>query len=147
MPDLLAGTTILAQDTPPSIEVQDGTNLNDLTNTTYQPGTPELGVTFSAPTSGRVMVHFYAGLNCDGTNTLFVSTELYEGTDSTGTLITSASDDRAVANTDGRSHASAQYEEGFLTPGVTYFVRTMHRVLGGTTSDVFHRQITVSPLT
>lgn len=147
MPDLLAGTTILAQDTPPPAEADNGTNLENLTNTSYEPGTSELGVTFSAPTSERVMIHCYGAFNSDGTNLIFISVEVYEGTDSTGTLITSASDNNAIANDTGRTRQSSQFQQSGLTPGVTYFARTVHRVQGGTTSDIFHRRITVNPLT
>lgn len=148
MPDLLAGTTILAQDTPPTLKVEEEANETGISSTTYIPGDTECSGTFTASTTGRAKVDFSARLAGDNTNATRLSFELYEGSDTTGTLIQSASDAIAVDRVGGRAtFRSNFYVVTGLTPGVTHFIRTMHRVLGGTGGEVIRRQIDVYPAT
>lgn len=146
MPDLLAGTTILAQDTPETVDADVSDNELNISSTSYIAGAVECSTTFTAPTTGRVIVHVYGQVSGDGTHTIMVSFEVYEGSDSTGTLKQSASDNQAVRTADTIRHGGDIHKMvSGLTPGVTHFARTMHRVTGGTTMDVFHRRITIEP--
>lgn len=146
MADLLAGTTILAQDFPPTAHAEDNSAQSNITSTSYAAGSPEVGTTFTAPTTGRVEVTVFGLLRGDGTFQVYLSSEVYEGSDSTGTLVASTSDLYAA-----REESSAQSTHVVtrpvtgLTPGATHYVRLMHRVQGGTTNDVLLRTVTVDP--
>lgn len=146
MPDLLAGTTILAQDTPETLRVHEEANETGISSTTFTPGGTECSGTFIASTTGRAKVDFSARLSGDGTNATRMSFEVYEGSDSSGTLVASASLAAAV----DRVGSTVATRSNFftltgLTPGVTHFIRTMHLVDGGTTGTIVRRQLEVTP--
>lgn len=146
MPDLSAGSTILGADTPPAVEAEESTSQNNITSTAFIPGTPECSTTFLAPTSGRVTVTVYGVLRGgSGGEEVILTFEVYRGDDETGTAIVSG------ASTNGARSAVAQnlaFSASKLVPGLlpqTHFVRTVHRVTGGSTADVIHRRVIVSP--
>lgn len=147
MPDLLAGTTILAQDTPRTMVVDQETDELNITSTAFIPGTAECSTTFTAPTTGRVLVHVYLATTGDGTDQCTLSFEIYEGSSTAGTLVRSAIDNNGVRAPNEidvqRGGISAIVSQ--LTPGATHFIRTMHKVTGGTTIDIFHRRLIVEP--
>lgn len=150
MPDLLAGSTVQDIDTPVAVADDDDTDFNDISGTTYAAGTPELGVQFVGPTSGRVLVLVHMLGDTDNTtNRLFLSSEVYEGTDATGTLMASASDQEAAGLSTVSTlslPSSAWRVVSGLTPGATHYARTMHRVSAGAVADLSHRKIAVIPL-
>lgn len=151
MPDILVGATIKSQDFPAAVYQQDTTTLTDVSNTTYATGSPVVDVTFTAPTSGRVWLLIGAGMSDSGGNRPFVSAEVYEGVDATGTLILAADDiTHGVVGvntaTRGLNISRATNVTG-LTVGATHYARLVHRVTGGTTIDIDQRDITVIPLT
>lgn len=151
MPDLNAGTTILAMDTPPVEQAEDGTDNDNVSSTVYIAGTPEVGTTFIAPTTGRVRVDLYLLADTDSTtNRIFLSCEVYLGTSAAGTSVASGDDtSAAVHDTTGSSVGTSRPGWRFvsgLTAGATHYVRTVHRVTAGAVSDISHRSVMVTPL-
>jgi hypothetical protein len=143
----LAGQTTRALDWPPAVQVSEGTDELNIVSTSYIAGGTPCAVTFTAPSSGRVLVYIWARLgNTDGTNRLFVSYQLREGSVS-GTIIRDAGDSTAVQGTPTAvtSYGMPDLVDG-LTAGGTYYIRTMHKVAGGAAvADIFDRRITVTP--
>lgn len=123
---------------------------------TFIPGTAVVGVAFTAPASGKVLIHYSGHISSDvNTNAVLLSFEMKTGgTVGSGTLVgTAANGDRAIVC--GRavnSGAVAQLAAGNtalytgLTPGTTYNVRMMHAADPGNTSHAFYRQIMVVPV-
>lgn len=155
MPDLLAGTIVAALDTPPTVYAQDTTAITNISSTSYIPGTPEVGVTFIAPTTGRVMLSVGASMRNDAANSdrVAVTAEIREN-DASGAVFLAATVFRGVA-TDGIPTAGDYCTVGHttlvtgLTPGGQYFARSMHIKFGsvGTTGDIAMRDILVAPAT
>lgn len=153
MAEIRAGDEIDTDWWPESVRVVENTDQLNQTSTTYIAGTPECGVTFVAPNSGRVGVVVAAEMKNDDTagNRIYVTFQMYLGTSSAGTLVQSSSAARGVSTTGDTTasqymtFANTSMIEG-LTPGSTYFVRTMQRVDGGTTNDIGHRRLVVFPV-
>lgn len=148
MPDLAAGTTVLAADWPDSVFAQDSTQFTNLTNTTYTPGSPACAVTFVAPTSGRVLLT--VGGRIRGPDRVFISPQVFEGPDATGQQIITANVIlRGVCSYEaGQPHAWSRMTllDG-LIPGAIYYARTAHRAdLGSGAADIFVREIGVRPV-
>lgn len=151
MADIGAGDEISKDYWPAAVMVNDATDQSNITSTTPVAGSPEAGVGFVSPKTGRVAVCVYAGLlQQDSGNRVSVTFEIYEGTSSSGTLVRSARSGFGVS-TDGSATIFEQTTGnltvvGGLTPGVDHYVRAMHFVDGGTTNDVTHRRIIVFPV-
>lgn len=140
------------------IEREDGNN-NNITSTSYVPQTNDVVVTFIAPPSGQVRVDVFYQLrvepSANGVRVVRGSYELREGdTPGAGTIITDASDDRAVAvgaslaGQLGQVAASMHVIHRGLARGSIYHVRTMHRITNNTnlnTNSDDHRRIAVTP--
>lgn len=154
MADIEAGDLISATWWPESVQAEELTDILDVTSTVFIAGTPACSTTFVAPMSGRVGVVVSAEMrNSDtGGNRINVTFELRLGTTAAGTLIVAADIVRGVGTT-GDTTASQFMIHGNmtmlqnLTPGSTYFIRTMHKVDGGTTNDIGARRLVVIPLT
>ena len=150
MPDITAGSTVKAQDFPPSQTSLDTTIQDDVSSTSYIAGSPELGVTFEGPTSGKVVVIVSAGARTAADQVVLVSFQIFED-NSSGTEIVAPSADQAfrVYSSNAGKYASGSYTTMVtgLTAGQTYYARTMHRVDGGSTNnDIRHREISVYPV-
>jgi hypothetical protein len=154
MPDLLAGTEILAQDFPPAVWAQDTTAINNPTNTTYAPGTPEVGTTFTAPTTGRVLLVVGGGLgNSASSDRIYLSPEVFLGTSSAGTQVLPPV---LLSRGFSSEYAAAAFHYGSresilegLTPGAVYYARIVFKVNpdpGTQTGDIACRDITVVPI-
>lgn len=143
-----AGQIIRAADFPAAVAVTESTTQANMANTSYAAGTPACSLTFVAATSGRAQIDIWARMQGDGTFRAFLGFELYLGTSSSGTLIEAVSDSNAaqtaVVSTES---AGISFLATGLTAGATYYVRTMQKVAGGTTADIFTRRITVTPTT
>ena len=152
MPDLLAGTTVNALDTPPSVADRQ-TGLFTFDSTTFgtdnDSGTYiDCAVVFTACTTGRAMVEYHASLD-NNTSTASTNVAPYVRT---GAVVGSGTDvevptlELAVRNigTDERSYGSHLMLSG-LTPGNSYNVRLEHRVSGGI-GTVQYRRVAVFPL-
>lgn len=141
----LAGQIIRALDFPPAVDVLETTTIADISSTTYAAGATQCSTTFTANTAGKALFNVWSRMQGDGTFRVFLSIELRENNVS-GAIIKAPVDTEAVqGSTVGIvSYALSILQTG-LTPGGTYFIRTMHKVAGGTTSDIFTRRITVTP--
>lgn len=147
MADLTAGDTVRALDFPAVAFDDEGADESNVSSTSFTAGSTVCSDTCIVGTTGKLRIDLYALLRGDGTNQLFVSFELYEGSDETGTLVLGATESRSVRiqSSDLDDKSTFWIEEG-LTVGATHFVRTMHRVNGGTTADVLHRRVALSPV-
>jgi len=156
VPDITTGAIILGADTPPAASASDDTlNLN-LGGLAYAPGTPEVGIAFMAPTSGRVRITIGGGLR-DNANVdrLFLAPQVFRGPNSGGVEVLAPSVGvRGIATTalgtDFVHTCRVSLLDG-LIPGETYYARTMQFVSpgGGSpngTADISCRDITVIPV-
>lgn len=156
MPDLLAGSKIKGLDFPPTVFAQDTTLNTDISNTAdYATGTPEVGVTFTAPTTGRVKISVGASMRNNAANTdrAAVSVQVFED-DAAGLEVLAPTVFRGVSS-DGIASAGNFSTYGHtslldgLTPGQEYYARCMQIKFGtaGTTPDITMRDILVEPAT
>lgn len=153
MGDLLAGTTVMGLDTPPT-KSDRGDSSFTATNTVFGTSSTggtyeEVAVVFTAPTTGRVVIHTAARMtNSASGNGTLVSPEIREGaTIGSGTAVQSVGDGQGVSNYTGafvRAGATT-YVEG-LTPGSAYNVRLLHRASAGT-ATIALRELIVEPAT
>ncbi|MCP3817838.1 hypothetical protein NLX86_06710 [Streptomyces sp. A3M-1-3] len=152
MPDLLAGTTVKALDTPSTQSDVEGSSY-DFTITTFGTASTtgtyaDCAVTFTAPTSGRVEICTTARMINSTTAGTLVSPETRTGsTIGSGTIVEGASDGI------GTSHYGASFARtgvthvlSGLTPGSAYNTRLLHRVSGASTGTVALRELSVKPL-
>ena len=151
MPDLSAGTTVLAQDTPPSVTDSEVSFLTT-TSTSYTAAagggtSADCAVTFVAPTTGRVLLLYAATLDNSGANSTYATPEVRTGSSIGGGAVTlAASDDNAV-----RAEGTSAIRYGVhhmlsgLTAGADYNARLLHRVTAGT-GTLDERTITVVPV-
>ncbi|MFD9445518.1 hypothetical protein ACFWBR_42265 [Streptomyces sp. NPDC060006] len=153
MPDLLAGSKIKALDSPPTVFAQDGTSISNITDVTYVPGTPEVGVTFTAPTTGRVKISVGGGLRNNAANSdrVGLAPQVFED-DTSGlevlvpTVLRGVSSEGIATAGDFAYRGHTTLLDG-LTPGQEYYARVMHIKFGtaGTTVDISARDILVAP--
>lgn len=151
MPDLLAGSTVRALDTPPAVS---DTQLDgfSFTNTTYGVGSTDgtyvdCGTAFMAPTTGRVLVILSAQIVNAAVNTTRMAPVVREGpVIGSGAVIVPANDVNSIAN-QGPNTAVLAAQVALienLSPGETYNVRLEHRVSGGT-GTLWNRRVVVIP--
>jgi len=152
VPDLLAGTTVNALDTPPT--VADGeTGSFTFTHTTYAI-TGELatcGVAFVASTTGRACLDYSCNIANSTTATTAMTPVVREGsTVGSGTTFLAASDDNAVVILPGAGgdlvFGGRRLLVTGLTVGASYNVRLEHRVSAGT-GTLSRRAVTISSAT
>lgn len=149
---IAVGAKVQAADFPPTVWDNDETAISNVTATTFQNGSPEVSVTFIAPTSGRVLVYNGGGLrNNSGADQMFIDSEIRE-TDGSGTVVRSSSvtGDGTLSCADeslGFEYKTRAYVQSGLTPGSTYFARLQYRTsTGGGTADITARSIIVQPI-
>lgn len=149
MPDLLAGSIVRGLDSPPAVSSVADSSF-DTTSTTYtttaSAGTyADCAVVWTAPTSGRVIIHVNARLINSTTGGTMVTAETRTGgTIGAGTVVDTTGDR-------GPSHYGATFSRigttrmlSGLTPGATYNTRLLHRVTAGTGSIAL-RELIVEP--
>ena len=151
--EIKAGDQITADFWPPSVQADDGTVISNITNTTWAPGSPEVGVAFTAPKTGRVGIAVCGGMReTSATNRVFMTYELFLGSDNTGVQVEAPAIARGIS-TSGNTVASLDQAMGALemyeglTPGSTYYARIVYETEGGATNDITRRRIIVFPLT
>lgn len=152
MPDLLAGTTITALDTPPEVtNSQSGSFTWNLTSygIDADSGTyVDCGVAFIACTTGRAKVSIAGAINGDGASIFaLISFVIREGaTVGAGATFLAADDMRCImhAGTNAEQLA-ATYPVSGLTPGSTYNVRLEHKVAGAGIATASRRTVIVAP--
>jgi len=120
------------------------------TSVNYVASTTECGGSFIAPASGRVevVVTGNGSVSASGTHQFLLSYEI-RVTDAAGAVVVAASDSNAcIYGGTNRNQFSVKSEpvEG-LTPGDTYWVRTMGKVTSGTVTGTAHdRRVDVTPI-
>lgn len=144
-----AGQILRAQDFPSSEELAVDTD-ESVSSTTYIPGpNATCGVVFTAPTSGKALILWYARGEADSTNTLLVSTRVGTGNViGSGDSFSGSSDNWSIEITSGTNNnagMSAHRMVTGLTAGSQYNVQTEHRVTTGT-GEVFYRRCTAVPV-
>lgn len=149
MPDILVGAPISAADFPVTKWASDATSNANITSTTFIAGTPSVETTFVAPTSGAVLVSVGLGASDNGgTNRVHIAPEVRVGSVA-GAVVLAADVTTRGAGTPGEASANAHRSRTTLltglTPGTTYYARTMHKVSGGTTADIGVREIVIMP--
>jgi len=150
MPDLLAGSTVRALDTPPAASDAQLDSFS-FTHTTYGTGSTsgtyvDCGTAFMAPTTGRVLVILSGEIsNASGATTRMAPVVREGPVIGSGALIVPASDVNSVTNQGSTAILTAQVAliEN-LSPGETYNVRLEHRVSGGT-GTLRNRRVVVIP--
>ena len=158
MGNLLGGSRVLAMDYTPSVTVFDTTQISNITSTAYTAGSPEVGVTFMAPTTGRVLITTGGGFRNNGSNAdrVFLSPQVFLGTDNTGTeVLHPTAPQYGVSSGGGYTLDDFQFLSRTtlldqLTPGSTYYVRTMHCQVNhlatpAGTVDLVDRTLVVAP--
>lgn len=146
-----SGSNVRGQDAPATAWAQDDLSQLNLSNTIYIPGTPEVGVTFTAPTSGRVILTVGGGARDNGGNgdRVFIVPQVFRGPSTGGT-------EHLAPSVVVRGYASVpatEYAHGSRTtllqnliPGETYYARIMFATAAGSgTADISCREISVTP--
>jgi hypothetical protein len=149
MPDLLVGAPISAADFPPAVWASDATSNANISSTSFIAGTPSVETTFVAPTSGAVLLSVGFGASDNGgTNRVHIAPEVRVGSVA-GAVVLAADVTTRGAGVPGEANANAHRSRTTLltglTAGTTYYVRTMHKVSGGSTADIGVREVVVTP--
>ena len=146
MPDLLAGSIVRALDTPPT--QWDAQGMATTTSTTFEAAGTDCAVTFTAPTTGRVMISIAARMINSGTGGTLACPETREGAViGSGAIVEVAIEANTISHY-GASF-SAQGKTSLLsglTPGAVYNTRMMVRASAGT-GTFANRNVLVTPAT
>lgn len=144
-------SSVRSLDFPPSQTVTDDTTLTNLSVTSYTAGTPEVGVYFVAPTTGRVRLTIGGGSrDNNGTDRVFISPQIFLE-NALGTEFLAPTVDRGY----GSDESSTEFQYGSrvtlvegLTPGKIYYARVMYTISGTApldSADIASRDVTVIP--
>lgn len=146
---LAAGTPVTGTDQPETKGATENSLLTAITSLTYIAGT-SCGLTFVAPTTGRVLIvwgalldHNTAGRAC------IISFRLGKGPQiGSGDVVLPADDTRSIQNVGVNDLGPGGWHpvDG-LEPGQTYNVQLQHRVTVGGNGTVSRRSVSVQPLT
>lgn len=114
---------------------------------TISGSTPEMGVAFVAPTSGKVMIIWTAGMaNGSSPNIAQISPQVRAGsTINSGTIVLAADAARSTLTITSSRHAGVYILTG-LTPGASYNAVMTHRSFSAGTSSFDGRELTVVPI-
>ncbi len=140
-----AGNVVRTLDNTPPEGDADATTESDLTNTDFQAKSPEVSVTFTAPTSGNGFIIVGGGLRDNTNNNRVMMAPEVRLNDVSGGVVYSP---RIASNSWTSSSTAGNYQYGCrllpmtgLIPYQQYFARVMIAVSGGSTGDVFNAQI------
>lgn len=147
-----AGDRVTGLDWPPAVSASSQTEQLNQTSTSYVTGSPEVGVYFTAPISGRVLITVGGGAR-DNTNDnrVFTSVEVLAG-DANGEQFLAPSVPTGGWGTMGTNanymFASRTFLLSGLTPQVRYYARVMTSVetTTSTSADTAVRDIIVEPV-
>jgi len=147
------GGDVYGADTPPSQYDQDWTPINNISTTTYVVGDPEVAVSITAPTSGRVLACIGCGIRNDAATaeSAYVTYQIFEDSPD-GALFSASDDDRGVRSCGIASAQEFQYHGNMdlitgLTPGRSYYFQVTHKTaLGNGTADIASRNLLVIPV-
>ena len=158
MTDITTGRDIRTTDAhQPAAYNSDDTLITNIVASTiaWVTGSPEIGVFFIAPLSGRVRITTGGGMRDNGVSPnierVFIVPQIFEE-DSSGTEILAPSSEKGIGsaaeNPEFQYQSRVVMQEG-LTPGRRYYTRIMYAVGVGTdpdTADIASRDLTVIPM-
>lgn len=137
---------------PAPVQSEDLTDLT-ITNTAPVPGSPVVGVVFTAPPSGRVRVHLLAGLRIStpATGAVHIIASVRAGTTiGSGALVFDGTNEPGLrgflAGMIGYITTTASVMVEGLTAAAQYNVQAQHYVVSGTTGIIMYRRVGVDPL-
>lgn len=119
-----------------------------VSSTSYTGGSTPCGVVFTAPTSGRVAVHWYCYFETNTGDSVFVSVAVRVGsTVGSGEMYVSATDMRSLTSQTANADTAAGMYRVItgLNPGSVYNAQIEFRVTSGN-ADILNRTIMVVPL-
>ena len=153
MPTLPSGSNVYGLDFPPSQYDQDWTPISDIAETAYTVGTPEVAVSATAPSSGKLFVCIGCGLrnNAATAESVFVTFQVFEDSPD-GALYQAANGDLGVRSSGIAQSQEFQYHGNMslitgLEPGRSYYFQVVHKTdLGNATGDIASRDILVIPV-
>lgn len=141
----LSGTPIQGE-TASTRDLQDASDTSTSTSYTTADMT-SCGVSFVAPSSGKVYVHVASRIDNSAGNSTYVSYRI--GTGSTvgaGSSVVAADDSRSLENFNtNQVRLGATFTVTGLTGGDTYNVQLLHRVTGGT-GTLEGRHVAIEPI-
>lgn len=149
--DRKAGRIVQATDTPRTVWAYDDTPQLNLTSTPYVTGSPEVGVSFVAPSSGRVLVTV-GGACRDNTNDnrVFLAPQILLDSSSGTEVLAPSVESYGFAPTGTASNYVTGSRVSLITsliPGQVYYARVMMsaEITGSTSADIASRDISVEP--
>lgn len=153
MATLPSGSNVYGLDFPPSQYDQDWTLISNITSVPFIAGTPEVAVTVTAPTSGKVFVCIGCGIrnNAATAENGMVTYQVFEDTVN-GVLHQEANPDYGVRSVGIAQSQEFHYNGNMslvtgLTPGRSYYFQLVYRCdLGAGTLDISSRDILVIPV-
>lgn len=154
MTDVYATKIVQATDLGDTQFNLDDTFNGSIASTTYITGSPEVGVTFIAPFSGKVRVTIGSGFRDEGASVdrVFLSLQMFED-DANGTEVIAPS---VTTFGHGSCDVNTEFQYGCrvgmiedLTPGQQYYARVQHLATPGTdpdSADVTGRSLIIIPV-
>lgn len=133
---------------------QDETFVGSINSTAYVTGTPEVGVTFQASTSGKARVTVGSGFRDEGASVdrVFLALQLFfdnsSGTEVIAPSVTTFGHGSCDVNTEFQYGCRVGLLTG-LTPGQVYYARLQHLATPGTdpdSADVTGRGLIIIPV-
>lgn len=153
MATLPPGSNVYGLDFPPSQYDQDWSMISNIADTTYVAGTPEVAVTITAPSSGKLFVCIGGGIrnNAATAESAYINYQIFEDS-ADGALYAAADDDFAyrscgiAASQEFQHHGNMALVSG-LEPGRSYYFQVVYKTaLGAATADIASRNILVTPV-
>lgn len=153
MAAVAAGSNVYGLDFPPSQYDQDWTLISNIAETAYTVGVPEVAVSATAPSSGKLFVCIGCGIrnNAATAESAFVTFQIFED-NASGALYQAADGDQGVRSSGIAASQEFQYHGNMalitgLTPGRSYYFQVVHKsALGNSTADIASRNILVTPV-
>lgn len=152
---MASGDIIFAADFGTPVSDSEVTDETAFTDTAYVPGGNPCGISFTAPTSGIVIIFFGVRFQSNTNNVgTIVSVSVRTGsTLGSGTIISGSSDDSAIENVrpvtggvQSRMQCSRHRLVTGLTPGSIYNVQVEHKMVSAGNGTVFYRDVAVLPV-
>ncbi|MFC7380897.1 hypothetical protein [Sphaerisporangium rhizosphaerae] len=146
-------TNVKSLDVPPTVANYDDTLITNVASTTYLPGSPEVGVTFVAPTSGRVAITVGGGMRDNSANTvrIWMAPQVFAENSSGTEVLAPSVGPRGVGSlheTKEFMYVSRTSLLSGLTPGNVYYARIVYAMSSAPASpgtDIQGREIIVGP--
>ncbi len=146
-----AGLRVKALDFTAAQTDSDSTTHSNV-GTTATAGSPEVGVTFTAPTSGKALISLgLRGQDDAAANSVFLDIEIYEDDTGGSKIVSTGTWERRLelagdTSTTMTQNITKTFIETGLTAGQVYYARVMHHAAVAGSADVIMRRIDVTPL-